>query len=117
MWIFVPNWPTSPYSSVSHPEEQTQRDQIKNSGRWNPFGLQSDVYRGMSYFYKLTLAPTCTFLGAEGALDSCLNFSLSCKEVGGPLGSAERITGREPSMDFTSAQHKKNQYPAQFLNS
>lgn len=49
-------------------------------------------------FFSFT---SCTFLGAEGVLDSCLNFSLSCKEVGGPLGSEERMTGREPSMDFT----------------
>lgn len=41
-----------------------------------------------------------------GALDSCLNFSFSCIEGGGPVGSEERMTGRELSMDFTSTQHK-----------
>lgn len=42
-----------------------------------------------------------TFLGAMGALASCLNLSLSCREGGGPLGSEERMTGRKGSMDFT----------------
>lgn len=49
-------------------------------------------------FFSFT---SCTFLGAMGALDSCLNFSLSCKEEGGPLDSEERMTGRKPSIDFT----------------
>lgn len=42
-----------------------------------------------------------SFLGATGALDSCLNLSLSCREGGSPMGSEERMTGRELSMDFT----------------
>lgn len=49
-------------------------------------------------FFSFT---SCTFLGAVGVLGSCLNFSLSCKEGGGPLGSEERMTGLELSMVFT----------------
>lgn len=49
-------------------------------------------------FFSFT---SCTFLEAVEVFDSCLNFSFSCREGGGPLGSEERMTGRELSMDFT----------------
>lgn len=52
-------------------------------------------------FFSLT---SWTFFEAACALDSCLYFSLSEFEDGGPLGSDERMTGRDVlSMDLGSA--------------